>query len=216
MLRRMTYGLLEHRLNRAYRARLLTRGASPEGVFWRSEATQIARFQTLLSMATKTAPDRSLSVADIGCGYGAMLDFIKANPGFCHMRYQGTDINQEMIDVCQRRFPDEKHLFIRASKPKEMVDFCLFSGTFNLTHSTDPELWTDYIFDCLTRCMKYCRFGMAFNLLCSSKTSIKQQLYYASRPQIISRSNAQLGSTTALSTPGVNNDVSFMILKKTG
>jgi SAM-dependent methyltransferase len=214
MIRSLNFRLLERRLNNAYRSRLATRGPTAEGVFWRSGTSQTARFRVLLALITTHTADRPLSIADIGCGYGAMLDFLQGSSAFGDITYQGIDINDAMIDACHRRFPAQKHLFRRANRPTGPVDFCVFSGTFNLTHSTDPSLWNDYIFTTLGRYLPYCRRGMALNLICASKMAIKGQIFHANRADFIAGATARLGPTVAVSTPGVSNDVSFLIRRR--
>ena len=77
MLRKVIHNALERKLNRAYRDRLATHGATPNGVFWRNESSQIARFDALLKIVAKVTPVANPTLGDVGCGYGAMLDFIQ-------------------------------------------------------------------------------------------------------------------------------------------
>ena len=183
-------------------------------MFWRSKSSQTARFDALLSLVNKLKPDHPISVADIGCGYGAMLDFITTSPIFKHIKYQGVDINRAMIAACHKKFPHQTGIFTTGNKPSIMVDFCVFSGTFNLTHSNNAALWTDYIFACLDRCMVQTRYGLVLNLLCAPKTKIQKQIFYANRAAFIHRAEANFGHTHAQSTRHVAGDVSFFITHK--
>ena len=155
VLRRLLFASYERQLNRAYRNRLASMGNTAQGVFWRSQSSQFARFNALLSLVHQLRGDKPTTIADIGCGYGAMLDFINASSNFQHIEYRGVDINRAMIAACHKKFPQQTGIFSVGSKPHDMVDFCLFSGTFNLTHSDDPAMWNNYIFSSLTRCMKH-------------------------------------------------------------
>ena len=213
MLRRVIYAALERRLNSAYRDRLSARGTTPNGVFWRNQSTQIARFDALLAIVTKLSPVKNPSIADIGCGYGAMLDFIEKTPRYQGMRYQGIDINQAMIAACKQQFPNQTKLFLVGKHPRSQVDFCLYSGTFNLCHTADPDLWEDYIFTNLQKAWQSSRYGFVLNLLCAPKTQIKNQIFYADRRQFIARATSLFGPTHATSTPHVNGDVTFVIAK---
>ena len=100
--RYISQSTIEYSLNKAYARRLYERGSTPQGVFWNSRQNQMVRFAALLSVVTghvawqKTAP-RTLSIADIGCGYGAMLEFIHTRSQFANLRYMGLDINPAMI-----------------------------------------------------------------------------------------------------------------------
>jgi len=190
LLRRFIYANHERQLNRTYRNRLANRGNTAQGVFWRSQTSQIARFDALLSLVHQIAPQKPVTIADIGCGYGAMLAFINKTPAYAQTIYHGVDINRAMIAAC-------------------------FSGTFNLTHSDDPDLWMDYIFACLDRCMARARYGLVLNLLCAPKAKIESQIFYADRTAFIRRAEAAIGPTHAQSTKYVSGDVSFVITRKT-
>ena len=214
MLRRLLFAGYERQLNRTYRDRLASKGRTAQGVFWRSQSSQFARFEALLSLVYKLRGYQPTSIADIGCGYGAMLDFINQSSNFRHIEYSGVDINRSMIAACLQKFPHQSEIFSTGNKPSSIVDFCVFSGTFNLTHSTDPTLWTDYIFACLDRCMARARYGLVLNLLCNSKTQIKKQIFYASRADFIERAKGQFGPTHAQPTQYVTDDVSFVITRK--
>ncbi|NBW04575.1 MAG: class I SAM-dependent methyltransferase [Alphaproteobacteria bacterium] len=213
MFRRLTYAALERQLNRAYRTRLASRGATAAGVFWRSSLSQIARFDALLGLAHKIFSHHPVSIADIGCGYGAMLDFILQQPAYRHTDYQGVDINPAMITACRQRHSAMAARFHVGKQPPNMVDFCLFSGTFNLTHGTDADLWLDYIFHNLSACLAKSRQGLILNLICKPKIKIERQIFYANRAAFIARANATLGPTRATTTPHVNDDVTFIITK---
>ena len=77
MLRKVMYAALERKLKRAYNDRLTALGPAPKGVFWRNQSTQIARFDALLDFVGIETPVTYPSFADIGCGYGAMLEFMQ-------------------------------------------------------------------------------------------------------------------------------------------
>ena len=215
MLRSFIYASHERQINRTYRNRLANRGKTAQGVFWRSQTSQIARFDALLSLTHQLAPQKPVTIADIGCGYGALLAFINNTPAYAHTIYHGVDINQAMIAACHQTFHAEKARFTIGNVPPKLVDFCVFSGTFNLTHSNDPDLWMDYIFACLDRCMERARYGLVLNLLCAPKAKIESQIFYGNRADFIRRAEAAIGSTHAQSTKYVSGDVSFVITRKT-
>jgi hypothetical protein len=188
LLRRFIYANHERRLNRTYGNRLANWGRTAQGVFWRSQTSQIARFDALLSLVHQLAPQTV---------------------------YHGVDINRAMIAACHQTFPVENARFTIGNTSPKLVDFCVFSGTFNLTHSDDPNLWMDYIFACLDRCMERARYGLVLNLLCAPKTNIESQIFYADRAGFIRRAEAMIGPTHARSTKYVSGDVSFVITRKT-
>ena len=214
MLRSVTYAVLERKLNRAYKDRLAALGPTPKGVFWRNESTQIDRFNALLNLITTVTPVANPTLADVGCGYGAMLNFIQKTPRYQNFHYMGIDINRAMINVCKENFPNQKRLFLVGKHPPSQVDFCVFSGTFNLCHTTDTSLWLNYIFANLQQCWKRSRYGLVLNLLCGPQTEIKKQIFHVQRQAFITTASHLFGPTHARKTPHVTGDVTFLIAKQ--
>jgi SAM-dependent methyltransferase len=214
MLRSVIYAVLEQKLNRAYGDRLAALGPTPKGVFWRNESTQIARFDSLLNLIITLTPVANPMVADVGCGYGGMLNFIQKTPRYQNCNYIGIDINRAMINVCKQNFPHQKRLFFVGKHPTAPVDFCVFSGTFNLCHATDSALWLNYIFANLQQCWKRSRYGLVLNLLCGPRTEIKKQIFYVERQTFITTASQLFGPTHARTTPHVTGDVTFLIAKQ--
>ena len=213
MFQQIKFAALERRLTRAYKDRLALLGAVPMGVFWRNQSTQVARFDVLLSIVRKISPVAHPAVADIGCGYGALFKFIQNTPRYQMMRYRGYDINAAMISACTNQFASQKKLFAVGKYPSGTVDFCLFSGTFNLCYTANLDLWEDYIFANLQDCWQRSRYGLVLNLLCAPKSHIQSHIFYADRQKFITRASLVFGPTHALSTPHVIGDVTFAITK---
>ena len=213
MLRKVMYAALERKLKRAYKDRLAALGPAPKAVFWRNQSTQIARFDALLDLVTTVTPAANPSIADIGCGYGAMLEFLQKTPRYQRFHYIGVDINRAMVNSCKQRFPAQEQLFFVGKQPPLPVDFCVFSGTFNLCHTMDTSFWHDYIFANLQSCWQRSRCGLVLNLLCAPQTQIKNQIFYAERQTFIANASRVFGPTHARSTPHVTGDVTFLIAK---
>ena len=210
-------GSIEAGLNRAYGRSLRHYGATPQAVFWNSRKSQEARFAALLAMvsrdlAAKGRSDTAPVIADIGCGYGAMLDYMRARPGLSSWGYQGVDINAAMIRECRTRFASDKPRFTLGRTPASVVDYAVFSGTFNLCLIADEDRWPSYIIDCLAGCWPHCRRGMALNLLCRKQTGVSNRIYYADRDHMV-RALSRFGRVEAMPTVGVKHDVSFLVTR---
>ncbi len=213
MFKRLIYAGLEHKLNSIYSRRLASCGTKPEGVFWQNKSSQIARFESLLSLLKKVSPNAMPSLADVGCGYGAMFEFIQKTPRYQKFSYQGVDINQTMIATCKRDFSNQSDLFSVGSCPNHLVDFSLFSGTYNLCYTSNTQLWTDYIFSNLKSCWQRSRYGLIINFLCAPKSHIKNKIFYMHRENFILQSQKLFGPTHAVTTAQVSKDVTFLIAR---
>lgn len=211
-------GSIEAGLNRAYGRSLRRHGASPQAVFWNSRKSQESRFAALLGMISRDLvaagrTDTAPVIADIGCGYGAMLDYMRARPGLSSWGYHGVDINGAMIRECRARFGGDAPRFTLGRGPAAPVDYAVFSGTFNLCLIDDVERWAPYIIDCLAGTWPRCRRGLALNLLCRTQTGVTNQIYYADREAMLA-ALGRFGRVEALSTPGVKHDVTFLVARE--
>ena len=138
---------------------------------------------------------------------------MNSDPAFADWHYQGVDINPAMIKACIEEFPAEQLRFYRGTKPREPVDYCLFSGTFNLCPIDDIAEWEAYILDSLEACWALSRRGLAINLLCQDTAFISKRIYYANSAQFITSATKRFGPTIAVPTQHVTGDVGFLIAR---
>ena len=199
-------------LNRAYRRALSRHGATPQGVFWNSSKNQAARFAVLLGAVADHAGRRDLSIADIGCGYGPMLDYMRGRPQYRSWEYAGIDITRAMIAEARRRNPQYAARFAVGKLPLGRVDYAVFSGTFNLCLIDDPDRWQRYILDALAACWQKCRHGMALNLLCRRETTIEASIFYAVEADMAA-ALCRFGRVEAAPTRGLKHDVTFLVTR---
>lgn len=78
---------------RYYGSRLSEHGATARGVDWNGTDSQFLRFEQLAKVLPEVGStgERTFSVKDVGCGYGAMFDYLSERyPG---LDYLGTDIS---------------------------------------------------------------------------------------------------------------------------
>ncbi len=64
-----------NRLRRVYEQRFDIYGKTPAGSFWVDKCRQMARFDVIFSQIKKNICGE-YSLADIGCGYGALVDYL--------------------------------------------------------------------------------------------------------------------------------------------
>lgn len=160
-----------------YANRIAEHGHTPAGVDWNSHAGQIKRFDELLKVVD---PSKPYSMADIGCGYGALLDHILE---LGHTtRYIGIDIASPMIEAARSRFKTSANAtFMVGSAPNEIVDYCVASGIFNVRLGRTDEEWRAYLTATLDLMNSVGKAGFAFNCLTSYADTdrMRPDLYYA-------------------------------------
>lgn len=152
-------------------------GPQPKGVDWNGEDGQVLRF---LQLSRVLDPEASFSIADVGCGYGALLDFLRER--FQDFRYVGLDISETMIETARKLHEGKAQgTFIAGTEPAEHVDFSVASGIFNVRLGTDEAAWKTYIENTLERMHQFSTRGFAFNCLTSYSDAdrMRADLHYA-------------------------------------
>ena len=206
---------LEAAINTQYSKRFGKFGATPKGVFWVSTERQETRFDLILKEIQKISPKQTvLDIADIGCGYGSFADYLFRKLNRREFKYEGFDINTDLIEHCRSEFSESNLSFSVGGSPSSNKDFIIMSGTYNLATTKDVSLWEQYLFDCLSECWAYAKSAMIFNLQTSKTRKISSQnIYYAKTSDIIDFCVAKLGPTRITRVASLENYVTFTVVK---
>ena len=162
---------------RYYSGKLAQHGETPRGVDWNGEEGQSLRFAQLCKVINATG---SFSINDLGCGYGALYDFLASSHGI--FSYTGIDVSEKMIQAAELRYSDKAGArFVLAGKPDQVADYGLASGIFNVRLDRSDEQWLAYLEATLDVLDSTSRLGFAFNCLTAYSDAHKMQsyLYYA-------------------------------------
>jgi len=160
-----------------YTGKLAEHGPTPRGVDWNGEDSQALRFEQLCRIITTTG---HFSINDIGCGYGALLDFVAArHRGFS---YTGVDISAAMIRAAVRGHPAATNArFIHSAQPDDVADYGIASGILNVRLNRSDDEWRRHIEGVLELLDRTSAHGFAFNCLTSYSDAdrMRSDLYYA-------------------------------------
>lgn len=160
-----------------YSAKLLEYGETARGVDWNSKESQLVRFEQLSRIINHT---NYFSLNDLGCGYGALLDYLDAvHKDFS---YTGYDISREMVDTARvRHSRNHSADFAIAAEPLKEADYGIASGIFNVRLDSIESEWINNISKTLDALDRTSRFGFAFNALTAYSDPDKKRdyLYYA-------------------------------------
>jgi SAM-dependent methyltransferase len=165
-------GILE-KVGAYYGAKLTAHGANAQGVDWNSEDSQRLRFRELLTVCDRS---KRFSLNDVGCGYGALLDYL-AKEGF-DVEYRGYDIAAEMIASAQQIHPNA--YFCSDKSALKEADYSVCSGIFNVRLTTPEAEWKDYVLHTIEELAAISRSGFSFNMLTSysDRERMRGDLYY--------------------------------------
>ena len=160
-----------------YSDKLAEHGQSPRGVDWNGEEGQTLRFRQLCKIIDAPGP---FSVNDLGCGYGALYDFLAAERQ--DVGYLGIDVSESMVEAARERLKGRAGArFIQASVPDQVNDYGIASGIFNVRLGRTDAEWQAYLEATLDALDRTSRLGFSFNCLTSYSDAdrMRPDLYYA-------------------------------------
>ena len=160
-----------------YSSKLAQHGQTPRGVDWNGEEGQILRFEQLCKVID--ARDR-FSLNDLGCGYGAIYDFLTGRYG--RFAYVGIDISEPMIRAAgERHRTQPRARFVLANAPDQVADYSVASGIFNVRLGRADAEWRAHVQDTLDALHEKSTLGFSFNCLTSYADAdrMREDLFYA-------------------------------------
>ena len=160
-----------------YTTKLAEHGETPRGVDWNGEEGQTLRFSQLCKIVTKS---EGFSVNDIGCGYGALYDFLAED--FQSFSYIGIDVSEDMLLAAKRRLCEKESAhFVLGGAPTQAADYGVASGIFNVRLGRSDSEWLAYLKSTLDIINETSKLGFSFNCLTSysDHDKMKDYLFYS-------------------------------------
>ena len=179
-----------------YSARLAEHGQTARGVDWNGEESQHLRFDQLAKILPATG---FFSINDVGCGYGALVDFLKARGQ--EFSYSGNDVSDAMTMAAAQRYAGDGSVrFTTGAEPAAAADYGIASGIFNVRQSHGDAEWLDYIHATLDMLDATSHRGFAFNCLTiySDAEHMRPYLYYADPSALFDRCKRRYSRQVAL------------------
>jgi len=159
-----------------YSDKVKEHGASPEGVDWNDISSQTLRFKILSDIISS----ENFTIADIGCGYGSYIDFLREN--YKKFSYIGYDLSEEMIEHAKYLYSDKGNFqCVESLDQAKQTDYSIASGIFNVKMHFKKQDWMQYIVDTLDVINSKSIKGFSFNMLTkySDEEYMREDLYYA-------------------------------------
>jgi len=158
-----------------YSDSLSEHGASPQGVGWKSIHEQQMRFEKLTELIDT---EEDFTVADYGCGYAAMFNFLDERFGSRLLEYHGYDICEGMIEATKAKVTDSRAQFYCSDTVIKPVDYIFISGTYNVKLKSGEDDWREFIHSNLLELWAHSNRGLAFNLFTTKVDYYESQLFY--------------------------------------
>ena len=156
-------------------------GAVPRGVDWEDSDRADLRYEAMLGVISH---DRhrscgDLSILDVGCGYGGLLEFIKRT-GRAGIKYTGIDLVTEMLEYARQKFPDGK--FVEGDvldlSLDYRYDYVLCNGLLTQKLAASIIEMDAFSSRLIEKLFESCRYGIAFNVMKSKVDFMNSANYY--------------------------------------
>lgn len=192
-------------------------GPVPAAVLWRSRRAQVMRFRRLMQVF---AGDRwgpllgrdPVTLADMGCGYGALFGWLRWHPCLWRGRYVGYDLSPRMVAAAEARYGrDPRARFEVSAAPGVDADYYLASGLFGLKLETEDAVWEAWVRSMLREMARRSRRGMAFNMLDGRGKDRRPTLYYAEPDAYLAYCREELGGRVQLIEDGAGIDFTILV-----
>ncbi|EKV32881.1 SAM (and some other nucleotide) binding protein [Caenispirillum salinarum AK4] len=153
-------------------------GCAPKGVGWRDRAGQLLRFAQLVRLMEGEPHGASVTVNDLGCGYGALFPFLLTQKAVRVRGYVGYDMTRAMVAQARSAIRDHRARFLLSDRATVMADYGFASGTFNVLAGGDADAWRAEVIAQLKAFAAMNRKGFAFNMLGLDHPRRDQLMFY--------------------------------------
>ncbi|MGI9387629.1 MAG: class I SAM-dependent methyltransferase [Methyloligellaceae bacterium] len=199
----------------AYKAQLKEHGPSPNGVLWSALESQQSRFELLSQVMGDDSGKSGISVNDLGCGYGALFEFLDARAWLQDGCYYGYDICADMLAAANSRICDPRADFTQSMIATRRADYSFASGTFNLKGTVTDAEWAIYVKESLLWLWEQSAEGLAFNLLDGTcTTEPKEWLYYPDPAEFYDFCRQNLSSAIQRVDDPVRKDCTLLLQRE--
>lgn len=168
-------------LSEFYESCLQKFGPTPQGVDWPNQTDVSKRFTVMLDILSHEPTHTTLSLLDLGCGYGALLNHLNTHKPAIDIKYTGIDISDKMVQTAQTLFPH--NLFQCQDILKNPIEFNYFdyvvlNGVLTEKRTLSWDEMVNFAQSLLTQAFKICRKGMAFNVMSPNVDWCDPNLFY--------------------------------------
>jgi SAM-dependent methyltransferase len=170
-------------------------GIDAKSVGWGTKEKQDLRFEKLMGVVLDR--DSDLSINELGCGYGELVNFCKEK-NMKISKYFGYDLSSEMIKAANNYIGGPNVKLFQSRVLKTKADYTIASGIFNVKFDERKENWEIYIFDTIKHIYDNSMKGISFNFLSKYVDWEKKDLYYADPTLIFNFCKANLSEKVNL------------------
>ena len=184
-----------------YKNVFLEHGMNSKGVDWgNKEWATVIRHKKMLEIIKENASNK-ITLLDVGCGYGALLDTIIEKQ--LNISYTGVDVVDEMIIAARKKHPEVK--FITGdilNVNLEKYDYIVCNGIMTQKLNVSITEMNKYVQKLIQRMFALCNKGVVFNVMNTYVNYQKDNLYYRNPSELLAWCMSEI-------TPSIKIDCSY-------
>jgi len=174
--------LKKNKIIELYNTRLDKYGNDPKSVGWKNLESQYLRF---FELTENLKINEHSEILDLGCGYGALIDFFKINKiKIKEENYCGIDFSNNMIEVARGKYSKATFFcsdFYKVSLKK--VDYTFCSGALNIKINNENIYQNLEKF--ISTFLPNTKIALSFNLIHDIVDYKDKNLNYYNLPKVI-------------------------------
>jgi SAM-dependent methyltransferase len=161
--------------------------------YTRGEEVANVVYQVMLDVV-RPSPGH-VSILDLGCGTGRLVDYAQRTGIAARMDYRGLDLSELAIDTARRKFP---HLsFGRADVLEDEAalgdpDYIIMNGLFQWRGPLSRETMRRYWQSLLAVAFRHARLGIAFNAMTSLVEWEREDLFHLPLEEMVAFVSVEL------------------------
>jgi SAM-dependent methyltransferase len=154
-------------------------GPNYRGMDWPNADDLDKRFNALLQLIKPG--DTKISLLDLGCGIGLMVDYLKKHNYWANVDYSGIDISEKMIFEAHKHHPEISFKTVDILKYpllNESVDYIVMNGVLTEKVSLDQAEMVHFAQEIIHSAYFASRIGIAFNVMSTHVDWTRPDLFH--------------------------------------
>ena len=155
-------------------------GPTPQGVDWPKGEDAVMRYKVMSELWEREV-NNPIKIVDVGCGYGAFLQYLLDQQEAVNFSYTGIDLSAPMLEWAQKNYPSYQFSnqdILKSPLKDNEFDYGIMNGVFTEKLSLSFEQMESFTHQMIITLFKACRKGIAFNVMSSHVDWQRDDLFH--------------------------------------
>ena len=164
-----------------FESELIKHGDNFRGAGYARSTHALYQYKMMLELVREK--DQDITLLDLGCGLGHMLDYIKSDDRYSKIKYSGMDLSQKYLKIAQKKHPGIDFYCLNILNEAEKFpeyDYIVMNGIFNYKGSISMVDMLEYWKKMVSAAYKKAKKGIAFNVMSKIVDWEREDLFHLS------------------------------------